>query len=267
MPRFSANLSYLFTEHPFLERFAAAASAGFRAVEFTFAYEHAADDIRRAADRHHLEVVLLNAPAGDYASGERGLASLPGREDEYVASIMTAIEYAQALRCPRIHVMAGIVPSQADAATLAQRHALHRQTLLVNLHFACATAAEHGIDIMLEALNPFDVPGYFYSTQGEVHAVREAVGAANLKAQLDFYHAQRSEGSLTQNLERWWPHVGHMQIASVPGRHEPDAGEINYAHLFARIDALGCDAWVGCEYRPRTTTAAGLAWRERLGVR
>ena len=267
MPRFSANLSYLFTEHPFLERFAAAARAGFRAVEFTFAYDHAVEDVRRAAEQHRLEIVLINAPAGDYAGGERGLASLPGREDEYVASIMTALDYATTLRCPRIHVMAGIVPFDGDAPARAARRAVHEQTLLVNLHFACAAAAEHGIDIMLEALNPFDVPDYFYSTQAAVHAVREAVGAPNLKAQLDFYHAQRSEGSLTDNLERWLPHVGHMQIASVPGRHEPALGEIDYAHLFRRIDELGYSGWIGCEYRPRSTTEAGLGWRERLGVR
>ena len=264
MPRFSANLSYLFTELPFLERFGAAARAGFRAVEFTFAYEHRADAIRRACEQHDLAIVLMNAPPGDYNGGERGLASLPGREDEYVASIITALEYAKTLRCPRVHVMAGVVPSQGDADAVAERRALHRKTLLVNLQFACTAAAEHGIEITLEALNAFDVPDYFYRTQAEVHAVREAVGAPNLKAQMDFYHAQRSEGSLTQSLERWLPHVGHMQIASVPGRHEPDCGEIDYAYLFRRIDELGYTGWVGCEYKPRTTTEAGLGWRERL---
>lgn len=264
MPRFSANLSYLFTELPFLERFGAAAKAGFRAVEFTFAYDHPADAIRRAAEAHQLPIVLMNAPPGDYARGERGLASLPGREDEYVSSIMTALDYAKTLQCPRIHVMAGVVPMHRDADAISKRRAVHRKTLLVNLHFACAAAARQGIDIMLEALNPFDVPDYFYRTQAEVHAVREEVGARNLKAQMDFYHAQRTEGSLAQNLEHWLPHIGHMQIASVPGRHEPDMGEIDYAYLLRRIDELGYAGWIGCEYRPRGSTEAGLGWRQRL---
>lgn len=266
MPQFSANLSYLFTELPFLDRFAAAADAGFKAVEFAFAYDHPIDELRARVEASGVQVVLMNAPPGDFAAGERGLASLPGREDEYVTSIMTALDYASALGCPRLHVMAGVVPPHDDAAVRAQRRAEHRRTLLLNVHFACATAAERGVAILLEALNPWDAPNYFYSTQGEVHGIRAEVGAANLKAQMDFYHMQRVEGGLTEKLERWLPHVGHMQIASVPGRHEPDLGEIDYAYLFRRIDALGYRGWIGCEYKPRTTTREGLTWRERLGV-
>src|SRR4051794_18998485 len=232
MPRFSANLSYLFAELPFVERFQAAADAGFRAVEFTFAYDHAADVLRKRKEAAGVDVVLINAPPGNAAAGERGLASLPGREDDYVSSIMRALEYAQALRCPRIHVMAGNADARIDRA-------VQQRTLIANLHFACATAAEHGIDITLEALNPADAPGYFYSRQHEVHAIREEVGAPNLKAQMDFYHAQRVEGALTEKLERWLPHIGHIQIASVPGRNEPDLGEIDYRYVFRRIDELG----------------------------
>ncbi len=250
-------MSYLFAELPFVDRFQAAADAGFRAVEFTFAYDHSPDVLRKRKEAAGVEVVLMNAPPGNAAAGERGLASLPGREEDFVGSMVQALEYARALGCRRIHVMAGNRDPRSDR-TLQQR------TLIANLHLACATAAEQGADITLEALNPVDAPGYYYSTQHEVHAVREEVGAPNLKAQMDFYHAQRVEGALTEKLERWLKHIGHIQIASVPGRHEPDVGEIDYRYVFRRIDELGYGGFVGCEYRPRTTTLAGLGWRERL---
>ena len=257
MLRFSANLSWLFTEVPFLERFGEAARAGFRAVEFAFAYdvsEHAIAD-RLAA--HRLECVLINAPPGDYAGGERGIAALPGRETEFAATFATALRYAAVLRCPRIHVMAGLVPD-------GERRARARTTFISNLRDACGAAYAQGVTVLIEALNPRDVPTYLFSTVSEAHAIREAVGAPNVKVQMDLYHTQIVEGDLATKLECWLPHIGHLQIAGVPGRHEPDVGEINYGWLLQRVDELGYDGWVGCEYRPRTTTLAGLGWRERL---
>jgi hydroxypyruvate isomerase len=257
MPRFSANLSWLFTEVPFLERFGEAARAGFEAVEFAFAYDTPERAIADRLAEHPLDCVLINAPPGDYAAGERGIAALPGREKEFAASFAKALRYAAALRCPRIHVMAGLVPD-------AERRTEARATFIANLRDACQAARAQGVTVLIESLNPRDVPNYLFSTVSEAHAIREAVGAPNIKAQMDLYHTQLVEGDLATKLERWLPHIGHVQIAGAPGRHEPDVGEINYAWLLRRVDALGYEGWVGCEYRPLTTTAAGLSWRERL---
>jgi hydroxypyruvate isomerase len=256
MPRLSANLSFLFTELPFLERFGAAAGAGFRAVEFAFAYDVPEAAIAARLATHGLPCVLINAPPGDFAAGERGIAALPGREAPFAASFATALRRATALSCPRIHVMAGIVPADTSAKA--------RATFVSNLRYACGEARPHGITVMIEALNPRDVPGYLFSTQADAHAIRAEVGAPNIEVQMDFYHTQIVEGDIATKLERWLPHVGHIQIAGVPGRHEPDVGEINYAWLLGRVDALGYQGWVGCEYRPLSTTIAGLAWRNRL---
>lgn len=260
MPRLSANLSFLFNEVPFLDRFGEAARAGFRAVEFAFAYDVPEASIAARLAEHDLQCVLINAPPGDFAAGERGLASLPGREREFAASIATALRYAGALNCPRIHVMSGVVPADGDGAQRARQMA----TLVRNLQWACGEARSRQVTLLVEPLNPRDMPNYLFTTQAEAHAIREAVGAPNLAVQMDFYHAQIVEGDLATKLERWLPHIGHIQIAGVPGRHEPDAGEINYAWLLRRVDELGYPGWVGCEYRPRTTTREGLAWRERL---
>jgi len=257
MPRLSANLSWLFTEAPFLERFGETARAGFGAVEFAFAYDLPEGAIADRLAEHHLQCVLINAPPGDYAAGERGIAALSGREGEFAASFATALCYAAALGCPRIHVMAGLV---ADAARRPEAKA----TFVSNLRYACAAARTQGVTVLIEALNPRDVPNYLFSTVSEAHAIREAVGAPNIKAQMDLYHTQIVEGDLAMNLERWLPHIGHVQIAGTPGRHEPDVGEIDYAWLLRRLDELGYDGWVGCEYRPLTTTVAGLGWRDRL---
>ena len=256
MPRLSANLSWLFTEVPFLERFGDAARAGFRAIEFAFAYDVPECAIADRLAEQGLQCVLINAPPGDYAAGERGIAALPGREKEFLASFSTALRYAAALGGPAVHVMAGVV---ADA-----RRSAARATFVSNLRDACAAARAHGVTVTIEALNPRDVPGYLFSTAAEAHAIREAVGAPNIKVQMDFYHTQVVEGDLARKLERWLPHIGHIQIAGTPGRHEPDIGEINYAWLLRRVDELGYDGWVGCEYRPLTTTIAGLSWRDRL---
>jgi len=262
MPRLSANLTFLFTEVPFLDRFGEAARAGFRAVEFAFPYDTPAAEIAARIREHRLECVLINAPPGDWDAGERGIASIPGREHEFADSLATALRYALALGCPRIHVMSGIVLPGADAAHRARQ----RSVLVGNLRHACDVAQRQGVTLLIEALNPRDVPGYLFSTQADAHAIRDEVAAGNLKVQMDFYHTQIVEGDLAAKLERWLPNIGHLQIAGVPGRHEPDVGEINYAWLLARVDELGYAGWVGCEYRPLRGTAAGLGWRGRFGL-
>lgn len=260
MPRFAANLSFLFTEVPFLERFGEAAQAGFRAVEFAFAYEYRIQELVAHQRAHKLDVVLINAPPGDFAAGDRGLASLPGREHEFTASIAHALQYAQALACPRIHVMAGVLPPDADDAERERR----MRTYVRNLRLACGEAAAQGVTLLIEPINPRDMPGYLLTTQAQAHAVRTEVGASNLKVQMDLYHAQIVEGDLTEKLRRYFPHIGHVQVAGVPERHEPDTGEVNYAYLFRILDELRYDGWVGCEYRPAGGTAAGLTWLYRL---
>jgi hydroxypyruvate isomerase len=260
MPRFSANLSWLFTEVSFLDRFGEAAHAGFRGVECLFPYEAPARDIAAKIHEHKLEFAMFNAPPGDWAAGDRGTASLPGREHEFAAGFVSALRYAQALRCPRIHVMAGLLPPDADA----ERRARQRATLVRNLRFACGEAIEQDVTVLLEAINPRDMPHYLYSTQAEVHAIREEVDAPNLKVQMDLYHAQIAEGDLAEKLQRWMPHIGHIQIAGVPGRHEPDVGEVNYAYLFKLLDELRYDGWIGCEYKPAGGTHDGLTWLYRL---
>ena len=260
MPRFSANLSFLFTEVGFLDRFAAAAQAGFRAVEFGYAYETPPREIAARLAEHGLAQVLINTPPGDLAAGERGLAALPGREDEFARSLATALHYAQALSCPRVHVMAGVVRGDGGA----ESRALHRATFVRNLRLAAGEAGSRGLELTIEPINPRDIPGYFLNTQAEAHAIREEVGAANLKVQMDLYHAQIVEGDLSEKLRRWLPYIGHIQIAGVPGRHEPDGGEIDYSYLFALLDELGYEGWVGCEYRPRNGTVAGLGWMKTL---
>jgi hydroxypyruvate isomerase len=260
MPRFAANLSFLFTEVPFLERFAEAAHAGFHGVECAFPYDGPATEIAAQLQRHRLEMVLFNTPPGDFAAGERGTASLPGREHEFAASFVAALRYAKVLSCRRLHVMAGFLAKDADA----ERRARQRRTLVHNLRFACDEARGQGVTVLIEPLNPRDMPGYLYSTQEEAHSIREEVGAPNLKVQMDLYHAQIVEGDLTENIRRWLPQVGHIQIAGVPGRHEPDIGEINYSWIFRLLDELKYDGWIGCEYKPQQNTAAGLTWLYRL---
>jgi len=268
MPRFAANVSFLFTEVPFLDRFAEAAHAGFRAVECSFPYEVTAKEVAARLKENRLEMVLFNAPPGDWTAGDRGTGSLPGREHEFAASFVTALRYAQTLGCSRVHAMAGTIPADADA----ERRARQRSTLIRNLRFACGEAAEQGVTVLIEPINPRDMPHYLFTTQDEAHAIRAEVGAANLKVQMDLYHTQIVEGDLTDRIRRWLPDIGHIQIAGVPGRHEPDVGEVNYAWIFKLLDDLKYDGWIGCEYRPLQNTAAGLTWlyrlldRKRVGV-
>ncbi|WP_407547847.1 hydroxypyruvate isomerase family protein [Streptomyces sp. Pv4-95] len=258
MPRFAANLSMMYTEHDFLDRFAAASADGFEAVEYLFPYDHEAGELRRRLDDHGLRQVLFNAPPGAWDSGERGIASLPGREAEVRAGIDRALEYAAELGCGQVHVMAGLVPADATAAQLAG----HRDTYLANLAWAAARAAAVDVDLLIEPINGRDMPGYFLPRQAEAHTVVQEVGAPNLKVQLDLYHCQIVEGDLTTTLRRDLPtgRVGHLQIAGVPDRHEPDRGELDIRHLFDVVDELGFDGWIGCEYRPRAGTSEGLGW-------
>jgi hydroxypyruvate isomerase len=260
MPRFSANLSFLFHEVAFVDRFAAAAAAGFRAVEFAFGYDYPERDLAARVRDHGLEQVLINTPPGDLTAGERGFGAVPGCEREFADGVAMALRYANALACPRIHAMAGIVPAQADPGHRAQC----RSTFVRNLRLAAREATAQGVELTIEPINHRDMPGYFLTTQAEAHAIREEVGAENLKVQMDLYHAQIVEGDLSEKIHRWLPHIGHIQIAGVPGRHEPDVGEINYYALFALLDELGYRGWVGCEYRPLNDTLSGLRWMERL---
>lgn len=260
MPKFAANLTMMFNEVPFPQRFAAAAKAGFQAVEFLFPYDHAPHEVAQWLDENGLTNALFNMPPGDWAKGERGLASLPGREAEFRAGVARALEYAQALGTKRLHAMAGLVPAGADR----QRH---RAVFIDNLRYAARELAAHGITLLIEPINPRDMPGYFLSSQGEAHAIREAVGEPNLQVQLDFYHAQIVEGDLAVGLRKHFAGVGHVQIAGVPERHEPDEGEVDYAYLFRLLDELGYEGWVGCEYRPRGRTEDGLGWMAALNAR
>ena len=260
MPRFAANLSMLYNDVDFLDRFAAAARDGFRAVEYLFPYAYPASDLAARLQAHGLQQVLFNAPPGDWEAGERGLACVPGREAEFRRGIAQAIAYAQALQCSRIHVMAGLVPQDADAATV-------RATYIANVRHAAAQAAPHGIQILLEPINGRDMPGFFLSRQDQAHALTAEIGAANVKVQMDLYHCQIVEGDLAMKIRQYLPtgKVGHLQIAGVPERHEPDVGEVNYPYLFQLLDQLGYDGWIGCEYRPARGTAPratsdGLGW-------
>lgn len=256
MPRFAANLSLMYTEHAFEDRFAAAAADGFAAVEcqFPYAFDRAALAARLAD--HGLLQVLINAPAGDFERGERGTACLPGREAEFRRGIVEqALPWAQALGCPRLHVMAGVAPDGADRAAL---HASY----VANLAWAAAEATSAGVELLIEPLNPRDMPGYFLGRQDQAHAIVAEVGAPNLKVQMDLYHCQVAEGDIAAKLRRHLPggRVGHLQTAGVPARDEPDHGELHHPFLFALIDALGWSGHIGCEYRPRAATSAGLGW-------
>jgi hydroxypyruvate isomerase len=253
MPRFAANLSFLYGEFDFLDCFAAAAADGFQGVEFLFPYEYPAAAIAERLRGAQLEQVLFNLPPGDWAAGERGLAALPGREAEFAAALELSLDYAQVLGCRRLHAMAGIV---APAADRARMHAVY----VANLRLAARRAAEHGIRVLIEPINARDMPGYFLGTLAQAAAVIAEVDEPNLRLQFDLYHAQVSEGDLTRKLERYLPITGHVQVASVPARAEPDSGEFDAARVFAQLDALGYEGWVGCEYRPRAGTRAGLGW-------
>jgi hydroxypyruvate isomerase len=269
MPRFAANLSMMYTEVPFLQRFAAAAQDGFTGVEFLFPYEWPAEQIAELLQQHGLQQVLFNAPPGGvdassiaaaWGLGLRGTAALPGREAEFRAGVTLALQYAQALQCPRIHCMAGIPLQDTDPA-------LAQATYERNLRWAAQAAAGQNTTLLIEPINTRDMPGYFLHHQAHAHHTVAQVAAANLQVQMDLYHCQIMEGDLATQLRHYLPggNIGHVQIAGVPERHEPDTGELNYPYLFDLLDAQRYAGWVGCEYRPRAGpvpggTRAGLGW-------
>jgi hydroxypyruvate isomerase len=257
MPKFAANLSMLYTEAPLLERFALARAAGFAAVEFLFPYAHEAEQIAERLRRHQLQLVLFNLPCGDWNGGDRGMACDPHRIDEFRAGVPLALAYAAALGVPRLHCMAGKTP-----AGVAPAHA--RATYIDNLRHAAALLRPAGIELLIEPINHYDMPGYFLTHSRQALDIIAEAACPNLFLQYDIYHMQRMEGELSNTIRAHLPLIKHMQIADTPGRHEPGSGEINYRHLFAFIDALGYDGWLGCEYLPAAGTDAGLGWRERL---
>ncbi|MGJ8513283.1 2-oxo-tetronate isomerase [Carnimonas bestiolae] len=252
MPRFAANLSMMFTDVPFMERFERAAAAGFSAVEYLFPYAYEAEDIARELDRHQLTQVLFNMPPGDWDAGERGMAAIPGREQEFRANVDKALHYARALGCQQLHAMSGIT---------GELHAAQCQrTFIDNFRYAADKLAPHGITLLVEPINQRDMPGYFISHQREAVRLLEMVDRTNVAVQFDLYHAQIMEGDLTRLMEQMRGEFSHVQVASVPDRHEPDEGELNVEWLFQQLDRQGYRGWIGCEYHPRGRTEDGLGW-------
>jgi hydroxypyruvate isomerase len=259
VPKFAANLSFIFQEVGFLDRFAAAAACGFNAVEYLSPYDHPPGVIAEQLTRHGLEQALFNMPPGDWATGERGIGALPGREQEFRNGVETALGYAKATKCRLLHAMAGVLPPGQDRAEVERAY-------LGNLRHAADRLAAEGVTLVIEPINTRDIPGYFLNTTTQAMSVIERVGRPNLKLQLDLYHVQIMEGDLAHRVQALAGHYPHVQIAGNPGRHEPDIGEINYPFLFDLFDEIGYSGWIGCEYRPKGETRAGLGWARRYGI-
>jgi hydroxypyruvate isomerase len=254
MTRLAANLTMMFNELPFLDRFDAAAAAGFRAVEFVSPYDAPAAAVRERLDRNGLTLALFNLPPGDWAAGDRGFGADPRRRDEFPPSVDLALEYVRATGCRTLHLMAGKFAADGDQAAWTD-------TLVDNVRYAADAVAGDGVTVVLEPINTcVDIPGYFYDTTAAVLAVMDAVDRPNVKLLYDIYHMQIMEGDLARTIERLLPRIGHIQLADNPGRNEPGTGEINYPWLLERLDALGYTGWVGCEYKPAADTIAGLGW-------
>jgi hydroxypyruvate isomerase len=253
VPKFDANLTMLFNEVPFLDRFAAAAAAGFRGVEVLFPYDYEPQALADLLRANGLELVLHNLPAGDWTGGERGIATLPGRQDEFRASVDTAIRYATALGCPQVNCLAGI-PKGVEPAEA-------RRVFVDNLGYAAPIMADAGIRLLIEAINTrVDIPGFFLTNTRQAIDIIDEVGSDNLYFQYDIYHMQIMEGDLARTIEANLPRIAHIQLADNPGRNEPGTGEINYPFLFQFLDRIGYQGWIGCEYKPRGKTAEGLGW-------
>lgn len=257
MPKFSANLSMLFTEHAFLDRFEPAAKAGFKAVELLFPYAFSAADIKARLDRHGLQLVLHNLPAGDWEAGERGIACHPDRVEEFRAGVAQAITYAQALGVGQLNCLAGKTPAGTSDTVL-------RKTFVDNLRHAANELKKAGLKLLIEPINTFDIPGFYLNRTAQALDILDEVGASNAFVQYDIYHAQRMEGELAATIQKNLARIAHIQLADNPGRNEPGTGEINYAFLLAHLDRMGYGGWIGCEYKPAATTEAGLGWRQRL---
>jgi len=253
MPKFAANLTMLFTEVEFMERFERAHNSGFTAVEYLFPYAFAAQDLAQKLQEYGLTQALFNMPPGDWDKGERGFAAIPGREQEFEKSVETALTYARALNCKKVHAMSGIIDKRFTREE-------HVNTFIKNIRFAADAFAKHNITLLIEPLNNRDVPNYFIAHQREAAQLIKQVNRANVKLQLDLYHAQIMDGDLTYLIQDLADVTGHIQIASVPNRHEPSEGEINYPHLFNVLDESGYNGWIGCEYNPKNQTEEGLTW-------
>jgi len=260
MTKFAANLSMLFTELDFLDRFEAAAKAGFDGVEYLFPYDFPAADIKARLDANGLTQVLHNLPAGDWGAGERGIACHPDRVEEFRAGVDTAIEYATALGCRQVNCLAGIVPPGVS-------HEQAHQTLVANLRYAAERMQAAGILLIAEPINTRDIPGFFLNRTEQALALFDEVGSDNLKLQYDIYHMQIMEGDLAPTLEKHLSRIAHVQLADNPGRHEPGTGEINYPFLFDHLERLGYGGWIGCEYKPAASTEEGLGWLDRARSR
>ena len=258
MPKFAANLTMLFNEVPFLERFALAAKAGFEGVEYLFPYDFDKEALRAALDLHGLHQVLHNLPAGNWAGGERGIAILPDRVDEFRRGVASAIDYATALGCGQVNCLSGIAPVGVPDEVL-------RTTFVSNLKLAASELGKHGIRLLIEPINRFDIPGFYLTTPDQAASIIAEVGSDNLYIQYDLYHQQRTEGELIGTFKTHQERIAHVQLADNPGRGEPGTGEIAYPFVFDALDALGYDGWIGCEYKPRTTTEAGLGWFAAAG--
>ena len=256
MPRFAANLTMLFNEVPFLDRFERAARAGFDAVEFLFPYAYPVAEIKSRLVANKLQLVLHNLPAGDWDGGERGIACLPDRVDEFRASVAQAISYGSVLGVPQINCLAGKASAGVSDAVL-------RKTFVENLRFAAAALKEAGIKLLIEPINFYDIPGFYLNRSAQGLAIIDEVGSDNLFLQYDIYHAQRMEGELIATMTKQLARIAHIQLADNPGRNEPGTGEINYERVFAALDRIGYAGWIGCEYKPATSTEAGLGWLAR----
>jgi len=257
MPRFAANLTMLFNEVPFLERFAAARAAGFEAVEYLFPYAYDKNELAALLKTHGLKQVLHNLPAGNWDAGERGIACHPDRVDEFRAGVDKAIEYATALGCAQVNCLAGKVPA---GVAREQAHA----TFVANLKFAADQLKKAGIKLLIEPINSYDIPGFFLNYTAQAASILDEVGSDNLYIQYDIYHAQRMEGELAATVQKHLSRIAHIQLADNPGRNEPGTGEIHYPFLFRHLDAIGYRGWIGCEYKPKTTTVEGLGWIEAM---
>ena len=259
MPRLAANLSMMFNELPFLERFDAAAKAGFKAVEFLFPYDHPAAELRRRLNDAGLQQVLFNMPPGDWSGGERGTACLPGRGQEFRDGVKHALDYAGTLGCGLVHCMAGIRPLDVPLGTATALY-------VANVAWAAEQAAQQGVKVAIEPINHRDMPGYVLNTMTQGADIVNAIGFERLGLQFDIYHCQVTEGDITKRVETLLPVIAHIQLADVPGRNEPGTGEIGWDFVLGRIDSLGYRGWIGCEYRPAGDTISGLAWRNRYNV-
>lgn len=256
MARFAANLTMLFNEVEFLDRFAKAHQVGFQAVEFLFPYAYEPQVLAEKLSQFNLEQALFNMPPGDWDSGERGFAAIPGREDEFQRSVDIALTYAKALKCKKVHAMSGLVDNRYS-------YEQHVETFINNIRYAADKFAEHSIDLLIEPLNSRDVPGYFIAHQRDAVELIKLVNRPNVKLQFDVYHAQIMDGDLTVLIRDLASYIGHVQIASIPDRHEPSEGEVNYQHIFDQFDITGYQGWIGCEYKPKKTTLEGLVWLQK----